>query len=125
MLAENTLPGLLISLMHKENSPDHLNYLLPFVYSKYDELRRSNGSKYHGDVNKVLKSTLTSSGIFFKTVDGRYYFKEKEAVEFLIKTSEKVLTKKLTKEKKESKSSSYSNTSFKSKKKKYFNIFNI
>jgi hypothetical protein len=104
MLAQNTLPGLIISIMHKENSPICLNSILSHVYGKFDDLRRANGSKYHGDINKVLKSTLSSSGIFFKTVDGRYYFKEKEAVEFIIKVSEKVLTKKLEKEKKESKS---------------------
>jgi hypothetical protein len=117
--------------MHKENSPISLNVILPHVYAKFDDLRRTNGSKYHGDVNKVLKSTLSSSGIFFKTVDGRYYYKEKEAVEFIMKVSEKVLTKKLEKEKKESKS--LTTTSSKKKKSKpsdeinykIFKVYNI
>jgi hypothetical protein len=49
----------------------------------------------------VLKSTLSSSGIFIKTVDGKFYFKEKEALDYIIKVTEKVLTKKLEKGKKE------------------------
>jgi len=48
-----------------------------------------------------LKSTLTSSGIFFKTIDLKFYFKEKEAFDYVIKVTEKVLTKNLEKEKKE------------------------
>ena len=43
----------------------------------------------------MLKSTLSSSGIFIKTVDGKFYFKEKEALDYIIKVTEKVLTKKL------------------------------
>jgi hypothetical protein len=117
ILAENTLPGLIISMMHKENSPVSLNFILTHVYPKFDELRRANGSKYSGDINKVLKSALSSSGIFFKTVDEKFFFKEKEAVEFIIRVSEKVLTKKLEKEKKESKSISSTSTG-KSKKQK-------
>ncbi len=50
------------------------------------------------NINKVLISTLSSSGIFFKTVDGRYYFKEKEAIDYVIKVTEKVVTKKIKKE---------------------------
>lgn len=41
-----------------------------------------------------MKSTLKSSGLFFKTVDGKFYFKEKESLDYIIKVTEKVLTKK-------------------------------
>jgi hypothetical protein len=45
-LAESTLPGLLISLMHKENSPMDENMLYSSIISKFDGLRKANGSKY-------------------------------------------------------------------------------
>jgi hypothetical protein len=64
-----------------------------------------------------LKSTLTSSGIFFKTIDGKFYFKEKEAFDYIIKVTEKVLTKNLEKEKKEMLNST-TQSSKKGKKKK-------
>jgi hypothetical protein len=64
-----------------------------------------------------LKSTLSSSGIFIKTVDGKFYFKEKESLDYIIKVTEKVITKKLEREKKEVKSSTKS-TSGKNKNKK-------
>jgi hypothetical protein len=44
-----------------------------------------------------------------KTTDDKYYFKEKEAVDFIINVSEKVLTKKM--EKKDGKSLSTSTAS--------------
>jgi hypothetical protein len=68
---------------------------------------------------KVLKSTLSSSGIFLKTADDKYYFKEKEALDYIIKVTEKVLTKKLEQEQKEiKKSKKNKNNSGKGKKKK-------
>jgi hypothetical protein len=57
---------------------------------------------------------LSSSGIFFKTVDSKFYFKEKEALDYIIKLTEKILTKNLEKQSKPSKS----NESKESKKKK-------
>jgi len=46
ILAEATLPGLIISLMFKENSPLTLNFILSNVYTKFNDLRKINGSKY-------------------------------------------------------------------------------
>ncbi len=69
-----------------------------------------------GNINKVLISTLSSSGIFFKTADGKYYFKEKEAIDYVLKVTEKTLTKKISKEKETGNTSS--NTTNKSKKRK-------
>jgi hypothetical protein len=63
-----------------------------------------------------LKSTLSSSGIFIKTLDSKFYFKEREAVDYIIKASEKVLTKKM--EKKDINKSISTKSSLKSKKKK-------
>jgi hypothetical protein len=65
----------------------------------------------------VIKSTLRSSGLFFKTVDDKFYFKEKEALDYIIKVTEKVLTKKMEKNKSDSKTSS-TKSSIKNKKRK-------
>ncbi len=46
ILAEGTLPGLLISIMHKENSPVSENFLLEAIIPKYEDLRKTNGTKY-------------------------------------------------------------------------------
>ncbi len=62
-----------------------------------------------------MKSTLCSSGLFFPTEDNRYFFKEKEALNYIIKVTEKVLTKKLEKNIKDSKTSSTAKTSKNSK----------
>jgi hypothetical protein len=61
-------------------------------------------------------STLSSSGIFFKTADGKYYFKEKEAIDYVLKVTEKTLTKKMGKDKQSGNTSS--STTNKSKKRK-------
>lgn len=46
VLAEGTLPGLLISIMHKENCPISESSLLSQVFPKFEDLRKVNGSKY-------------------------------------------------------------------------------
>jgi hypothetical protein len=46
-LAESTLPGLIISIMHNENSPMTINQILPHIYNNYENLRKANGSKYN------------------------------------------------------------------------------
>lgn len=66
---------------------------------------------FQGDINKVLKSTLCSSGLFIQTEDNKYYFKEKEALNYIIKVTEKVLTKKLEKNIRDSKTTSTAKTS--------------
>jgi len=101
--------------MHRENCPISEIFLLNEVSPKFESLRKINGSKYNGNIYKVLKSTLSSSGIFFKTVDLKYYFKEKEALDYIIKITEKVITKKIEKENKFIKNSNNKSN----KKKKY------
>jgi hypothetical protein len=65
-----------------------------------------------------LKSTLSSSGIFIKTVDNLWYFKEKEALDYIIKVTEIFLTKNMEKqEKKELKNSSTKSSNSNKKKK--------
>lgn len=45
-LAEKTLPGLLISIMYKEEGPCDENTLLSTVYPKFEDLRKLNGARY-------------------------------------------------------------------------------
>lgn len=72
----------------------------------------------------MLKSTLSSSGLFFKTEEGKYFFKEKEALDYIIKVTEKVLTKKLERKIKESKNSSTAKASDSISKSSINNNFN-
>ncbi len=46
ILAEGTLPGLLISIMFKENNSVTQNFLLGKIGDKFDTLRKLNGAKY-------------------------------------------------------------------------------
>lgn len=48
----------------------------------------------------MFKSTLSSSGLFSKSKDGMWCYKEKEAIYYVLRITEKVLTKKIEKEKK-------------------------
>ena len=123
-LAENTLPGNIISLMKKEGHPISVNYIFEKIKDKFLSFRKANGAKYNGNIHIVLKSTLNSSGIFFKTSEDTYYFKEKESMDFIIKTIERELKKKISKDKKEMKNSLSSKKSIKKKKKEKKHIIN-
>ena len=121
-LAENTLPGSIISLMKKEGHPLNINYIYEHIKDKFLSFRKANGAKYKKDINIVLKSTLNTSGIFYKVGNDTYYFKEKESMDFIIKTIERELKKKISKDKKEmSKSISGKKSKKKKKEKKYKN----
>lgn len=48
---------------------------------------------------------MSSSGVFTKDIYGSWFYKEKEAIDYIIRISENILTKKLVKEKKEDLSS--------------------
>ena len=43
---------------------------------------------------------MSSSGIFAKLQDGRWVYKEKEAIDYVLRVTEKLLTKKIETEKK-------------------------
>ena len=116
-LTENTLPGSIISLMKKEGHPLSINYISERIKDKFLSFRKANGAKYKKDINIVLKSTLNTSGIFYKTGIDTYYFKEKESMDFIIKTIERELKKKISKDKKEMSKSISGKKSLKKKKK--------
>ena len=109
-LIENTLPGLLICFMYKNNNvPISEVILFNIVSNKYYDLRKPNGSKYkvkkiifinlQGNINKVFKSTLCSSGLFNKVEDDKWFYREKDAIDYVLRVTEKLLTKKLESEK--------------------------
>ena len=123
-LAENTLPGSIISLMKKEGRPINVDYIYEKIKDKFLSFRKANGAKYNGDIHIVLKSTLNSSGIFYKIEENYYYFKEKESMDFIIKTIERELKKKISKDKKEKKNSLSSKKNSKKKKKEKKHIIN-
>ena len=116
-LAENTLPGSIISLMKKEGHPLNINYICEHIKDRFLSFRKANGAKYKKDINIVLKSTLNTSGIFYKVGIDTYYFKEKESMDFIIKTIERELKKKISKDKKEMSKSISGKKSLKKKKK--------
>jgi len=101
-LIENTLPGLLICFMYKINNiPVAENVLFNLVAKQFNNLRKPDGSKYKGNINKVFKSTLSSSGLFAKSTDAKWSYKEKEAVDYVLRVTEKLLTKKIENERKD------------------------
>lgn len=103
-LAENTLPGSILSLMKRMNIPLSEEIIYQHIKDKIENFRKANGSKYSDDVRSVLNSTLKSSGIFYKTNEGLFFYKEKESMDFILKNMERELKKKISKEKKEIKS---------------------
>ena len=62
-------------------------------------------------MTSVLKSALSSSGVFEKNIYGYWFYKEKEAMDYIIKINEKILTKKFENEKKEDQIGNYSSKS--------------
>ena len=98
-LIANTLPGSIIILMKKNNKPLSIDFIYNNLKNKFSNFRKANGAKYSNNFDKVLKSTLNSSGIFIK-VNDLYYYKEEESLNFIIKTIERELKKKNTEKKK-------------------------
>ena len=106
-LIANTLPGSIIILMKKNNKPLSIDFIYNNLKNKFSNFRKANGAKYSNNFDKVLKSTLNSSGIFIK-INDLYYYKEEESLNFIIKTFERELKKKNTeKNKKNSKEKNF------------------
>ena len=56
ILAQGTLPGLIISIMHKEIGPVSENFLLQELCPQYEDLRKLNGQRYN--VTKILTNLI-------------------------------------------------------------------
>jgi hypothetical protein len=90
-LADITLAGYMIKLMRYKNKMS-FKELHDEVSKCYDTLRRSDGSKYTGDLAKALKGCLTSSEIFKEAGDNVWAIREKEAKLYEEKTTKKLKT---------------------------------
>ena len=71
-LAENTLPGSIISLMKKIGKPISKEVIYEHIKNNFSSFRKANGAKYNGNINSALNSTLKTSGIFIKISDDLY-----------------------------------------------------
>lgn len=117
-LAENTLPGNIIQLMVNHGGPISFEHMLSNLEGKMDKFRKANGAKYSGDAKNSILSTLKTSNIFFKTNNNLYYFKQKEAYEFIYRNYEREMKKKIKSKKESLNVSKRSNGSSRSRVKK-------
>ena len=120
-MAENTLPGSIISLMRDMQSPVDEERIILHVKDKIHNFRKANGSRYNGEIRNIVNSALKTSGIFYRNEEGMFYYKEKEAMDFIVKNMQREKKKRAAKEKKDSKSKcskKNNNTSFISSKSK-------
>ena len=113
--AENTLPGSIILIMKSAQGPVSIETITDNIKHKIHLFRKANGSKYKGEITNIIKSTLKSSGIFYKTTEGFYFYKERECNDFLQNSLKREIKKKQTRDKKDIKSTKTSSTSSKSK----------
>lgn len=90
-LADITLAGYMIKLC-RQRTKMSFRELHDEVSKCYDTLRRSDGSKYTGDLAKALKGCLTSSEIFKEVGENVWAIREKEAKMYEDKTTKKLKT---------------------------------
>lgn len=88
-LADITLAGYLIKILRVKTKLSYKE-LYDEVSKCYDTLRRSDGSKYTGDLAKALKGCLTSSEIFEEVGDNVWGIREGEAKLYEEKTTKKL-----------------------------------
>jgi hypothetical protein len=92
-LSELTLPGAIISYILKKGSSVSENEIYEYILPKINDLRKSDGGRYKGNLKKVVKSTLHSSGLFIKFDNNEFYFREDEGLKYMIRNTEKLLNK--------------------------------
>ena len=88
-LADITLAGYLIKILRVKTKLSYKE-LYDEVSKCYDTLRRSDGSKYTGDLAKALKGCLTSSEIFVEVGENVWGIRESEAKLYEEKTTKKL-----------------------------------
>ena len=87
-LAEKYLTGSIVSLMNAIGKPLSFDEIKESILPKFDSLRKSNGSKYNTNFDKALNSTLISGKIFFKP-NNEWFYREKEALDYILQITEK------------------------------------
>ena len=83
----------IINLM-KEKGPIDAKTIVSCLENRKDTFRKANGSKYKQDFNKLVKITLNSPDIFYKTEEGnKYFFIEDKTAYYLKKKRERAMEK--------------------------------
>ena len=83
--------------MKNENTPISAQFLIENLKKYKDSFRKANGSKYNNDFNKVIYSTLRSSGYFYKNDEDKYYYKFEKISEFNHKLNSRKIKNELRK----------------------------
>lgn len=88
-----SLLAAIINLM-KEKGPVDIKTIVSCLESKKDTFRKANGSKYKQDFNKLIRTTLNTPDIFYKTEEGnKYFFIEDKSAYYLKKKRERAMEK--------------------------------
>ena len=82
-----SLLAAIINLM-KEKGPIDIKSIISSLENKKDTFRKTNGSKYKQDFNKLVKTTLNTPDIFFKE-GNKYFFIEDKTAYYLKKKRER------------------------------------
>jgi len=88
-LADITLPGFAIKLI-RTHGPISFKTLSEEVSKCFDALRRSDGSRYHGDFIKALKGCLSSSEVFTESEGNIWSIEETSAQQYEERTTKKI-----------------------------------
>ena len=91
-----SLLAAIINLM-KEKGPVDIKTVISCLESKKDIFRKTNGSKYKQDFNKLIRISLNTPDIFYKTEEGnKYFFIENKTEYYLKKKRERAMEKIFT-----------------------------
>ena len=81
---QTSLIAAIINLM-KEKGPIDIKTIISSLEHKKDTFRKSNGSKYKQDFNKLIRITLKTPDIFYKIEEGNKYFFIEDKTEYYLK----------------------------------------
>uniref|UniRef100_A0A7S0BJB1 Uncharacterized protein n=1 Tax=Rhodosorus marinus TaxID=101924 RepID=A0A7S0BJB1_9RHOD len=74
--ALNTLPAMLAKCVRAQNKPVTEEELTEEVQKVYKDLRKPDGTKYTGNLERAVRGSLCSTGMFEKLEDGTWTLKE-------------------------------------------------
>ena len=64
-----------------------LEEIVNALKKKEKTFRKTNGAKYTGDFSNSIKATFRTSGLFIKNNEGKYFYKEKQAEDYISKAT--------------------------------------
>lgn len=90
--ADNLICSIL-HFMHMKSRKVSTDEIKIEIKPNFSSFRKSNGSKYNIDIDKVIKSTLVSNKIFVKDKEiDKWYYNDKKAIEYINKLSYKSIS---------------------------------